>query len=155
MASSFTKMIDMTESISSPKPLAGTATTNDPQNAILLYLNDISKRLAKNNQLLSKIYDELNSEADEGEYLIIEKTATASVDTIYLRDLVGHPIKSYSIENTGAVDINVGHNIDISKRYSTISASTTITFSFNRKKIRSIYVNTSSGTSTYKLILMW
>lgn len=132
-----------------------TIKTRTAEETVIIYLNDISKRLAKNNQLLSKIYGELNSEADEGEYLVIERTATTSTDVIYLRDLVGHPIKSYSIENTGSADINIGHNIDISKRYSVISAGDTLSFSFNRKKIRSIYINTSSGTSTYKLTLSW
>lgn len=121
----------------------------------ILILQDISKKLSKLLGLEGKIYAELLSEADEGEYLIFEKTATTNVDILFMRDLLGHYAKGYTLKNNGAVDIQVGHNSDLSKRYSTVSSTSEASFSFNRKKIKSIYVKTNSGTSSYTLTLIW
>lgn len=118
-------------------------------------LKDISKKLSKLLGIDGKIYSELNSEADEGEYLVLEKTANTTEDIIFMKDFVGHYIKGYTLKNNGNVDIQIGHNSDLSKRYSSVSSVSEVSFSFNRKKVRSIYVKTNSGTSNYTLTLMW
>ena len=134
---------------------ASTKSTDDPLKAIVIYLTDISKRLAKNNVLLGKIYAEHLSEADSGEYLEFEKTASITEETYYTKEYISQYIRSYSIENTGATDIVFGHNSFKSKRYNTVSPGEEREFAYNRKVIRDIYVKTSSGTSTYILTLMW
>jgi hypothetical protein len=124
---------------------------------IIILLDDINKRLSKQTELLGKIYGELSSEADEGEYLVLNKTATDDVEILYMKKFVGHYVKGYTLENTGVIDIYIGHNVDKSKQYSVVSGGDNVSFSFNRKKIRSIYIKTDSGagTSTYKLLISW
>ena len=118
-------------------------------------LNDISKKLSKLIGLQGKIYAEHLNEADSGEYLEFEKTASTIEETYYTKEYISHYIRSYSIENTGASDIVFGHNSFKSKRYNTVSPGEEREFAYNRKVIRDIYVKTSSGTSTYVLTLMW
>lgn len=118
-------------------------------------LNDISKKLSKLLGITGKLLAESLNEADSGEYLVLEKTATTDVEIYYMKDLTGHYVKGYSLENTGTTEISVGHNADKSQRYTSIPAGGITSFSFNRKNIRSIYIKTDSGTSTYKLTISW
>jgi len=122
---------------------------------IILLLQDISKKLSKLLGLQGQIYAEHLNEADAGEYLEFEKTASITEETYYTKEYIGHYIRSYSIENSGATDIVFGHNSFKSKRYNTVSPGEEREFAYNRKVIRDIYIKTSSGTSTYVLTLMW
>lgn len=132
-----------------------TTETLSSDQLLIALLGDISKKLSKMLSIQGKILGELLDSADSGEYFIFEKTATTTTDIVYMKDLLGHYARGYTLKNNGLVDIQVGHNVDISKRYTTVSPTSEVSFSFNRKKIRSIYTKTDSGTSTYTLTLIW
>lgn len=153
----------------------------EPDASIYVTLDDISQKFSKllktqaeflktasrNEKLLSSILKELRDEADEGEYLFVSGTATTviSANITDLLAIMGHPVKGYIIKNGGANTIQVGHNItrsSIDSNVQTASARFYPVFTgeqhkemFNRKVIRNVYIRTASGTSAYRLWLLW
>ncbi len=153
----------------------------DPEAAIYISLDDISekfskllktqaellKTISKDKELLSSILKELKEESDEGEYLFVSGTASTdiSANITDLLAILGHPVKGYIIKNDGANTIRVGHNItpsSIDSNVQTASARFYPVFSgeqhkemFNRNVIRNVYIRTASGTSAYRLWLLW
>lgn len=121
----------------------------------ILLLQDISKKLGKLLGIQGKILAEGIDGADSGEYLVIEDTATTTINTVYMKDLIGHYVKGYTLQNDGANEIHVGHNIELSKRFSSVNATESLTFSYNRRKIKNIYIQSISADSDYRLLLQW
>ncbi len=117
----------------------------------------------------TSILKELKDGADEGEFLVQSGTVTTTEFTIIDTDRdPGHPVKGYFIQNTGLNDIQIVHNaalssvgpdiVDINSditRFSVIEANEVTEFTYNRKKIRNIYLLSSGGNSTYKVKLVW
>lgn len=155
--------------------------TIEPDEAIFITLDDISRTLgkllktqielskkeSKNQELLSSILKELQDEADEGEYMFVSGTATTdtSANITDLLAIMGHPVKGYIIKNDGANTIQVGHNITPSSVDSNVQTAAARFYPifvreshkemFNRKVINNIYIRTASGTSAYRLWLLW
>lgn len=153
----------------------------DPDKAIFVTLDDISRNIAKltklqaellktglkDHELLSSILKELQDEADEGEYLFVAGTATTvlSANITDLLAILGFPVKGYVIRNDGANTIQVGHNItrsSIDSNVQTASARFYPIFAgeqhremYNRKKVRNVYIRTLAGVSAYRLWLLW
>jgi hypothetical protein len=116
---------------------------------------------------LSAILKELSDYNDGGDYLIQQGTATTdlSQNIIDLLGLLGYPIKGYVIKNDGANTIEIGHNITpsvIDSNLQTVTGKFYPLFAheehkemFNRKVIRNIYMRTDTGSSAYRLWLLW
>lgn len=128
---------------------------------------EILKKASRDYELLSSILKELRDEADEGEYLFVSGTATTVISSNItdLLAIMGHPVKGYIVKNDDANTIQVGHNItrsSIDSNIQTASARFYPVFTgeqhkemFNRKVIRNVYIRTASGTSAYRLWLLW
>ena len=146
----------------------------DHQVATFITLDDISHKLAdlititsSNGNILKSVLNELQDEADEGEYFFVSGTATTdpSANITDLLAILGHPVKGYIVKNDGANTIQVGHNItqsSIDSNVQTASARFYPVFAgeqhkemFNRRVIRNVYIRTAVGTSAYRLWLLW
>lgn len=153
----------------------------EPDASIYVTLDDISQKFSKllktqdevlktasrNHELFSSILKQLKDEADEGEYSFVSGTASTdtSANITDLLAILGHPVKGYIIKNDGANTIQVGHNItrsSIDSNVQTASARFYPVFTgeqhkemFNRKVIRNVYIRTASGTSAYRMWLLW
>lgn len=127
--------------------------------------NRSTELLNKNTELLNSINKEVVDERDEGEYLRRNGTATTSLTTIDLYSILEFPVKGYTIKNDGDSTIYIAHNlsdvpsttdIDVNNiRYSTVNKKEELKFLYNRRKIRNIYIRTTSGTSDYRLWFVW
>lgn len=153
----------------------------EPDTAIYVALDDVSQKFSKllktqadvlktasrNQELLSSILKELKNEIDEGEYMFVSGTASTDLSA-NITDLLGtlqHAVKGYIIKNDGANTIQVGHNITFSSIDSNVQTASARFYPvlageqhkemFNRKVIRNVYIRTSSGTSAYRLWLLW
>lgn len=150
---------------------SSTSTIVDPNVFQAMLLDGIDQKLKSNNALLesvvkiqgniiallSKINKEQTDEADEGKYRIEDNTATTTFTEIDVIQLIGHSIKGYMIINDGTNDIYIAHNIvNISPDVlSKVKATEKLTFTYNRDKIQKMYLKTLSGTSDYRLTLIW
>lgn len=108
-------------------------------------------------KILNNILQEQKDEADEGEYRKEDGTATTTLTKIDIEQLLGHYVKGYTIINDGLNDIYISHNqpntsLDVSPK---VKPDEKTTFTYNRNKIKIIYLNTLSGTSDYRLTLVW
>ncbi|MDO9355634.1 MAG: hypothetical protein Q7T55_18180, partial [Solirubrobacteraceae bacterium] len=122
---------------------------------------------SRDQKLLSSILKELQDEADEGEYLFRQGTASTTLadNIIDVIAITGFPVRGYIIKNDGANTIQVGHNITPSSIDSNIQTAAARFYPifvgedhkemFNRKVINNIYIRTSTGTSPYRLWLLW
>ena len=98
---------------------------------------------------------------DEGEHVYYEDIATTT-ETVYdfIRDF-GFPIMSYTLTNDGVNDIKVGHMsdpdlLDISEeRLGTVKKGETFPMLTNNPTVRKIIIKTSSGTTNYRLWVLW
>lgn len=130
----------------------------------------------RNEKLLSAILEkekailvEEKASADEGEYIIINGTVSSSSFTIIDTDTdPGHPVKGYFVRNTGNFSIFIAHNaalssvgpdvIDVNSnitRFEILQPNDTTEASFNRNKIKNIYLLASGGDTTFKTKLVW
>jgi hypothetical protein len=128
--------------------------------ALLIALDDI-------NISLIKIFNKLSEHDDDGDYLFQQGTATTdlSQNIIDLLGLLGYPIKGYVLKNDGTNTIEIGHNITpsiIDSNIQTVAGKFYPLFAheehkemFNRKVIRNIYMRTDTGSSAYRLWLLW
>jgi len=120
-------------------------------------------------QINTDILKELKNEADEGEVMRLSGTVTTTEFTI-LNTITdpGHPIKAFEFNNDGENSIYVGFNVVLSgegadiidvtnnlSRFDLIQPTEDISYSYNRRKIRNIYLLSSGGDSTYRLKLIW
>ncbi len=116
-----------------------------------------------------RILHELRAEADDGEVLRLSGTATTTEFTIVntITD-PGHPIKAFDVTNDGANSLYVGFNVVISgegadivdvtnslSRFDLLANKESLKYSYNRHKIRNIYLLASGGDSNYRLKLIW
>lgn len=123
----------------------------------------------KNNELLSSILKEQKEGADDGEVMHLDGTANTTAFTIVntLTD-PGHAVKAFELINDGANSIYVGYNvvpssegadiIDVNSsisRFDEVTTTESISYRFNRNKIRNIYLLASGGNSAYRLKLIW
>lgn len=125
-------------------------------------------------RLLESILKELQDDADEGEYYLVQGTATTTItdNVIDIPSVLGMPefkVKSYLIINDGnANNLRVGHNItrgmitsaiDIvgqaRSRFFNVQPLENIRITYNRKVIENIYIITNTGTSNFRLWLFW
>jgi len=146
-------------------------------------LDDINNNLitlieiqVKNQEILTdtqkiqkQILRELKDEADKGEILRLNGTATTTEFTIVntITD-PGYPVKAFELTNDGDNPIYVGFNVvpsgegadiidvtnDIS-RFELIAAGEDVLYKYNRHKIRNIYLLAHTGNSDYRLKLTW
>lgn len=101
--------------------------------------------------------------SDAGEYRYIEDTAvTTEIEYVLAKDFE-HPLKSYMIINDGANTIRIGHlsagspidEVNEEKLQSVYSNDQPLSINYNDRKIRKIVLKTLSGTSAYRLWLLW
>ena len=120
-------------------------------------------------KLLNDILKEQKAEADEGEVMRTSGTVTTTTFTI-LNTITdpGHPIKAFEFINDGQNPVYVGFNVvpssegadttdvtnDIS-RFDLINVGEDVSYSYNRRKIRNVYLLALGGNSTYRLKLIW
>jgi len=110
---------------------------------------------------VAQVKAEIAIRRDEGEYRYYEDTATTT-ETIYdfIRDF-GFAIKSYTLINDGANDIEVGHMseehlLDVSpERFGTVLNGETFPMLNNNPVVRKIIIKTESGTADYRLWVLW
>lgn len=133
-------------------------------------LEDVRKEIAQVNKVVILQSQEIKKwrEAwrDAGEYRYIEDTATTSNTEYVLAEDFDYPLKAYQIVNDGASTIKIGHlstgsPIDevIAERFQTIySGDPPLTIKYQPGQgegIRKIVLKTASGTSAYRLWLLW
>lgn len=148
-----------------------TSTIIDPNIFQAILLDGIDQKLKSNNtllesvikiqgdiaNLLTKINTEQKEEADEGKYRIEDGTASTDLIKIDVEQLLGHYIKGYTIINDGSNDIYTSHNpsnVSMDVFFKTEPNEKNI-FTYNRNKIKTIYIKTLTGTSNYRLTLVW
>lgn len=139
--------------------LLGDYQANKEQNKRLI---EINTEMANTD---SKMLKEMLDEKDEGEYMRRTDTATTSFTIIDVVGTLSFPVKGWEIHNDGSEVILFAYNlmpvamnmdIDINNtRFSRLLAGDNISFRFNRRTIRNIYLRTESGTSDYRLWLVW
>lgn len=131
-------------------------------------------QLGTQTRLLEAILKQLEDEADEGEYYLVQGTATTTItdNVIDIPFVLGMPefkVKAYIIKNDGAVNnLRTGHNITTGmitsaidivgqarNKFYNVLPGEDIKITYNRKVIENIYVITNSGTSAYRLWLLW
>lgn len=152
----------------------------EPDASIYVTLDDISQKFSKllktqaeilktasrDQKLLSSILKELKDEADEGEYFRQEAIANPSTfDIIDFLAILGFPVRGYMIKNAGVNTIHYGHNISdlsidtsidtSSARFNTLLANDEDKFTYNRKRIKNIYIKSVGGNSAYKFRAVW
>ncbi len=125
--------------------------------------------LLQNQKIQKQILKELKLGADDGEVLRLSGTVTTTEFTIVntITD-PGHPIKAFELTNDGPNSIYVGFNVVLSgegadiidvandlSRFDLISSKESIKYSYNRHKIRNIYLLASGGNSNFRLKLIW
>lgn len=136
-----------------------------PNIFIATTMDEISRKLGILVDTNNKILKELTDERDQGEYLRREGTASTTLTTFDILGILGFPVKGYEIHNDGDNNILFAHNltpslidpnIDTSNvRFSTLLVSDNIRFVYNRKIVRNIYLITTTGTSDFRLWLIW
>jgi hypothetical protein len=115
--------------------------------------------------------DQLLEEADEGRRIIKSGTATTTAfTTISTIDDPGHPIKAYRVTNNGPKTLYVGFNNAESRigpditdvlsdpdqaGFEKVSINATAKESFDRDKIRNIYILAVGGNCDYTAKLIW
>ena len=120
-------------------------------------------------KLLNNILNEQKAEADEGEVLRLSGTATTTTFTIVntITD-PRHPVKAFEFINDGNNSVYVGFNVvqssegadttDVTNdlpRFDLVKTTETLKYSYNRRKIRNIYLLSQNGNSAYRLKLIW
>lgn len=136
-----------------------------PDIFIATTLDEISRKLGMIVDTNSKLLKELVDERDEGEYLRREGTASTTMTTFDILGILGFPVKGYEIHNDGNNNIVFAHNLTLSLtlsnvdtsnvRFSTLLVGDNIRFIYNRKIVRNIYLKTNTGTSDFRLWLLW
>jgi hypothetical protein len=142
--------------------------TIELQNKSIELLNKFIDMQVKDNELLNKIHQEQINEADEGQIYKYSGTATDSVQMINIFQLFGNPVKSYEIYNDGTKNIYITHNLyrgaigfkekhtpATHPRFTEVRPNEKFSVSYNRRKINMIHYMTSSGTSDFRLWLLW
>jgi hypothetical protein len=147
----------------------------NPTLSNFILLDQISKRLGTlvkveedNKKLLNAILKEERDGADEGEYLVLSgKVCTDKFTIIDTQISPGHPVKGFFIQNCGPYTIMIAHNAAISSvgpdimdvnpsntnRFIPLLAKETTEFSYNRNKIRNIYLLEKEDKSAYRVRL--
>lgn len=124
--------------------------------------------------LLDVILKELRDEADKGEYYLVQGTATTTItdNVIDIPAVLGMPefkVKAYIIINDGkANNLRVGHNVTTGmitsatdivgqtrNKFFNVLPGENIKITYNRKVIENIYVIANTGTSAFRLWLLW
>lgn len=128
-------------------------------------LDEISRKLGILVDTNSKVLKELVDERDEGEYLRREGTVTTTMTTFDILGILGFPVRGYEIHNDGVNTIIFAHNLTPSlidptvdtnnTRFSTLLVGDNIRFIYNRKIVRNIYLKANTGTSDFRLWLLW
>lgn len=127
------------------------------------------QRLSDIQQQLSIVKDENIADADEGEYLILRGTVTTTDYTIIDTQInPGYPVRGYIIKNDGPNILLAGHNIVLSgvdpdlvdvtsniTRFFRVLNGEDVKFSYNRNKIRNIYMLGSGGNCSFRIWLIW
>lgn len=137
----------------------------DNNSKLIESTNKIERLNSLIEQTDSKILKEMVDERDEGEYLRRTDTATTAFTIIDVVGILGFPVKGWEIHNDGNNTILFAHNlmptamnmdIDVNNtRFSPLLGGDNIAFRFNRRTIRNIYIRTETGTSDYRLWLVW
>jgi hypothetical protein len=147
----------------------------NPALSNFILLDQISKRLGilikvqeSQQQVLGAILKEERDGADEGEYLVLSGKVCPDKFTIIDTQIApGHPVKGYLIQNDGPYTIMVAHNAAISSvgpdimdvedsntnRFIPLLAKETAEFSYNRNKIRNIYLLEREDKDAYRVRL--
>lgn len=149
----------------------------NPSLSNFVLLDQIAKRLGTlvkveedNKKLLGAILKEERDGADEGEYLVLSgKVHTDKFTIIDTQISPGHAVKGYFISNDGPNTIKMAHNAAISSvgpditdvetsntnRFISLLTNEVTEFSYNRNKIRNIYLLSTEGKSSYRVRLVW
>ena len=149
----------------------------NPTLSNFILLDQISKRLGtlvkvqeRHEQVLSAILKEERDGADEGEYLVLSgKVHTDKFTIIDTQIAPGHPVKGFFIQNDGPHTIKLAHNAAISSvgpdiadvensntsRFISLLSNEVTEFSYNRNKIRNIYMLGKEGRSSFRIKLVW
>lgn len=163
----------MPEEVEIINPAIATFVTMDGISRKLTKLINITienqKLLSRNELLLGKILEQQLEEADEGEFIRRSGTVT-TISFVEINTIIdpGHPVKGYAVTNDGPNPIYVAHNVAISSlqpdtvdvtsdisRFNEIAVDDTKKFSYNRRKIRNIYLLARNGNSSYRIWLVW
>ena len=149
----------------------------NPALSNFVLLDQIAKRLGtlikvqeSQQQILGAILKEERDGADEGEYIVMSgKVHTGKFTIIDTQISPGHAVKGYFIQNQGPGIIKVAHNAAISSvgpdimdvdshntnRFISLLANEVTEFSYNRNKIRNIYLLAIDEKSSYRTRLVW
>lgn len=149
----------------------------NPTLSNFVLLDQIAKRLGTlvkveedNKKLLGAILKEERDGADEGEYLVLSgKVHTDKFTIIDTQISPGHPVKGYFISNDGPHTIKVAHNAALSSvgpditdvensntnRFISLLENEVTEFSYNRNKIRNVYILGTEGKSSFRIKLVW
>lgn len=137
----------------------------NPALSSFVLLDQISRRLGTLVKVQDAILKEEIDGADEGEYLVLSGKVCADKFTIVDTQIApGHPVKGYFIQNDGPNTIMVAHNAAISSvgpdimdvqdsntnRFMHLFVKETTEFSYNRNKIRNIYLLGLRDESIYR-----
>jgi hypothetical protein len=149
----------------------------NPALSNFVLLDQISKRLGTlvkvqehQQHVLSAILKEERDGADEGEYLVLSGKAHTDKFTIIDTQIApGHPVKGFFIQNDGPHTIKLAHNaaissvgpdiMDVTKsntnRFIDLFPNEVTEFSYNRNKIRNIYLLGIEDKSSFRIKLVW
>lgn len=166
----------------SKKPGSGVTELVNPESFI--QLDDISVRLRKltdimknqqeimlqllnttllNKQDLKAIRNEIQDRKDEGEYKYISDTATTTETLLNLIKDFNFPVKGYIFKNDGSNTIKFAHvsykvaspdDIPV-ESFGDVLPDEELKITYNNKRIRMIKIKTASGSSAYRLWLLW
>jgi len=142
----------------------------NPTLSNFILLDQISKRLGTLIKVQDAILKEERDGADEGEYLVLSgKVHTDKFTIIDTQISPGHPVKGYFIQNDGPSTIKIAHNaatssvgpdiMDVNKsntnRFISLFPNEVTEFSYNRNKIRNIYLLGIEDKSSFRIKLVW
>lgn len=148
----------------------------DPTLATFVKLDDLMVKLDEllnatntNQQTLNSILKEILDEADEGLFMESHGTVgTANFVVVNVEVILDHRVKGYYLKNEGPNDILFSHNLtpdgttveattlDMTSTNLTVVKSGEIeSFTYNRNKIKNVYLLGSGGSSSYRLKLVW
>lgn len=116
-----------------------------------------------NQQNLTSIRNDIRDTIDDGEYKYISDTATTTETLLNLIADFHFPINGYIFKNDGSETIKFAHisykvssPVDIpDEKLSDVLPGEELKIISKTKKIRMIKIKTESGTSDYRLWLLW
>lgn len=132
-------------------------------------LDSLLQYTIKNEKRLASIETQLLEEADEAARLLLSGTVLTTQFTILDTDIdPGHPVKGYRVHNDGPNNLYITHNaalssvgpdiIDVTSTntiFELLQVNEVAEDSYNRQKIKNIYLLASGGNTSFRAKLVW